>query len=325
MRWGVVGHGRIVPKFLDAARGVGHEVVAVVGRDPSRVAAFAAGHGISRTGIDPSNLVGEVDAVYVATPHSGHRDAALALLPAGVPVLCEKPMAVNATQVRQMLDAARGSGAFLMEAMWTRHLPVLRRLREWIDQGRLGEIRTVEAAFGFDAPYQPTSRLWSPELAGGSLLDLGIYPLTLADLVFDSTPVSFEVEAELSAAGVDTCLILEAEFTGGGSAYLRSALNADLSPTARVVGSAGVVEIPEFWRAERMVFDPVDGGRAEEVLEPHGINGFEYQILETARCLEAGRSESAVVPWAWSLAMAELTDEIRSRIGVVYPSDDESQ
>ena len=139
MRWGVVGHGRIVPTFLDAARGVGHEVVAVVGRDPSRVAAFAAGHGISRNDTDPSNLVGEVDSVYVATPHSGHRDAALALLPAGVPVLCEKPMAANATQVRQMLDAARGSGAFLMEAMWTRHLPVLRRLREWIDQGRKSE------------------------------------------------------------------------------------------------------------------------------------------------------------------------------------------
>ena len=162
-------------------------------------------------------------------------------------------------------------------------------------------------------------------MAGGSLLDLGIYPLTLAELVFDSTPVSFEAEAELSASGVDSYLSLEAEFTGGGSAYLRSALNADLSPTARVVGSAGIVEIPEFWRAERMVFDPVDGGRAEEVLEPHGINGFEYQILEAARCLEAGRSESAVVPWTWSLAMAELTDEIRARIGVVYPSDDEFQ
>jgi len=240
-------------------------------------------------------------------------------------VLCEKPMAANATQVRQMLDTARGSGAFLMEAMWTRHLPVLRRLREWINQGRLGEIRTVEAAFGFSAPYQPTNRLWSSELAGGSLLDLGIYPLTLAELVFDCMPVSFEAEAELSASGVDSYLSLTAEFTGGGSAYLRSALNADLSSTARVVGSAGVVEIPEFWRAERMVFDPVEGGRAEEVLEPHDINGFEYQILEAARCLEAGRSESAVVPWAWSLAMAELTDEIRARIGVVYPSDDELQ
>ena len=325
MRWGVVGHGRIVTKFLDAARGVGHEGVAVVGRDPSRVAAFAASHGISQAGIDPSGLVDEVDAVYVATPHSGHRDAALALLPSGVPVLCEKPMAANATQVRQMLDAARGSGAFLMEAMWTRHLPVLRRLREWIDQGRLGEIRTVEAAFGFDAPYQPTNRLWSSELAGGSLLDLGIYPLTLAELVFDCMPVSFEAEAELSASGVDSYLSLKAEFAGGGSAYLRSALNADLSPTARIVGSAGVVESLEFWRAERMVFDPVDGGRAEEVLEPHGINGFEYQILEAARCLEAGRSESAMVPWTWSLAMAELTDKIRARIGVVYPSDGELQ
>jgi len=143
--------------------------------------------------------------------------------------------------------------------------------------------------------------------------------------VFDCMPVSFEAEAELSASGVDTYLSLKAEFAGGGSAYLRSALNADLSPTARVVGSAGVVEIPEFWRAERMVFDPVDSGRAEEVLEPHGINGFEYQILEAARCLEAGRSESAVVPWTWSLAMAELTDEIRARISVVYPSDGELQ
>ena len=323
MRWGIVGHGRIVSTFLDAARGVGHEVVAVIGREASRAAAFATSHEIGWSSSHPTDLVGEVDAVYVATPHSSHSEVAVVLLGAGVPVLCEKPMAVNAPQAQQMVDVARSSGAFLMEAMWTRHLPVFGVFRRWIDEGRVGEIRVVEASLGFSAPYDPTHRLWAPGLAGGSLLDVGIYPLTFAELAFGTHPVSFDAEAELSPDGVDARLSVVANYSAGGSARLSSAINTHLVPNGQIIGTKGIIEIPNFWRAEQMALISLSGEKVDEVHEPHQVNGFEYQIIEVARCLEVGAVESPVVPWVWSLTMAELMDEIRSRIGVAYPCDRE--
>ena len=142
-----------MPTFLDAARGIGHEVVAVVGRDPRRASAFAKAHGsaeahhIVEATAEASSSAGWVDAAYVATPHSAHRDATLALLGAGVPVLCEKPMAVNAGQVSEMVAAARATDTFLMEAMWTLHLPVHDEVRAWINGGRIGAPKLVEASF----------------------------------------------------------------------------------------------------------------------------------------------------------------------------------
>ena len=324
MRWGIVGHGGIVSTFLQAARGVGHEVVAVVGRGAAKVAAFADDHGIGASRCELGDLVGRVDAVYVATPHSSHRDVSVTLLEAGVPVLCEKPMAVNAAQVRQMIEISQLSGAFLMEAMWTRHLPVMAACRKWIQEGRLGEIQMVEANFGFNAPYDPNSRLWALESAGGSLLDVGIYTLTLAELVFQSQPLSFEAEAELSRDGVDVRLSVTAEYPAGGLARLNSAINTDLGVDGRIVGSKGHIDIPCFWRAEQMTLTSVEGEKVDEVHVPHRVNGFEYQITEVARCLEAGMRESPIVPGSWSLATAVLMDEIRSRVGVVYPCDGET-
>jgi len=321
MRWGIVGHGGIVSTFLRAARGVGHEVIAVVGRDAPKVAAFADDHDIGASSCDLGDLVGEVDAVYVATPHSSHSDVAINLLRDGLPVLCEKPMAVNSQQVQKMIEAAQLSGTFLMEAMWTRHLPVYSACRRWINEGAIGEVQMVEASFGFNTPYDPASRLWSPDLAGGSLLDIGIYPLTLAEWVFQAQPVTFEAQAELSPDGVDAALYLSASYSTGQSAKLASAINSDLALDGRIVGSEGRIDIPQFWRAEQMTLSSLSGKKLDEVYEPHQINGLEYQIIEVAQCLKAGLAESPVVRWAWSLAMTELMDEIRSQIGVVYPCD----
>ncbi len=325
MRWGIVGHGGIAPTFIEAARGIGHDVVAVAGRDPARATSFATKHSIGSSGCDVSELVGEVEAAYVCTPHSSHRDVSIALLNAGVPVLCEKPMGVGADQVRQMVEVARSAGVFLMEAMWTRHLPVMATCRSWIQQGLLGEIQTVEAAFGFKAPYDPTSRLWAPEFAGGSLLDIGIYTLVITELAFQSLPVSLDAEAEISPSGVDASISVTARYPSGGSAALRSAINADLGRNASITGSKGRVDIPEFWRAEKMTLLSPTGEKVDEVHHPHRVNGFEYQIAEMARCLDAGLMECPTVPWAWSVALAALMDEIRSRAGIVYPSDKEAR
>tara|TARA_B100000029_G_scaffold423368_1_gene430515 strand:- start:710 stop:1690 length:981 start_codon:yes stop_codon:yes gene_type:complete len=324
MRWGIVGHGGIAPTFIEAARGVGHDLVAVAGRDASRASDFARDHAIGWSTDDLRDLAGRVEAAYVCTPHDGHRDASITLLEANVPVLCEKPLGVNAHQVEQMVEASRVSGTLLMEAMWTRHLPVMAACGDWIRQGRLGNVQMVEADFGFVAPYTPSGRLWSTNSAGGSLLDVGIYPLTMADLAYKSLPLSFEADAVMSPTGVDARISVTAKYPNGGSAILRSAIDLDLGQGARIVGTEGRIEIPDFWQAERATLFSAVGEKVDEVEHPHRINGFEYQITEMARCLDYGTIESPVIPHARSAALADLMDQIRSHVGVVYPADTEA-
>lgn len=321
MRWGIVGHGSIAKTFMKAARGIGHSVDIVVGRDAERASNFRESHDVRESSTDLLSLVGNVDAVYIAVPHSGHCSSTVPLLEASVPVLCEKPLAVNESEVSKMIQTAKSTQTFLMEAMWTRHLPVYEKVLSWINEGKIGEVVLVEASFGFNAPYVPESRLWNPDLAGGSLLDVGIYTLTLADLIYGSQPEEFSAKAELSPEGIDKHLGVVAKYPNGGLARLGSAINAAIGFSGRVTGTEGTIEIPFFWQAEKAVLTTNDS--SEEVSLPHDVNGFEYQIREVQRCLESGVTESDVVPWSWSLSMSHLMDEIRSEIGVIYPVDKE--
>ena len=319
MRWGIVGHGSIAKTFMKAARGIGHSVDIVVGRDAERASNFCESHDVRESSTDLLSLVGNVDAAYIAVPHSGHCSSAVPLLEASVPVLCEKPLAVNESEVVKMIEAAKTTETFFMEAMWTRHLPVYEKILSWLQEGKIGRVTLVEASFGFNAPYDPKSRLWNPDLAGGSLLDVGIYTLTLADLVYGGLPEEISAEAELSPEGVDAHLGLLAKYPGGGLARLGSAINAAIGFSGRIVGTEGVIEIPFFWQAEKATLD--SDSSSEEFSAPHEVNGFEYQIREVERCLGSGLTESEVVSFDWSVSMMRLMDQIRSQIGVVYPAD----
>ena len=319
MRWLIVGHGQIAKTFLQAAQGVGHEVIAVIGRDSERAHNFANRYGIGSFSEDPLNFVGSVDAAYIATPHSAHRDRSVELLNAGVPVLCEKPMAVNKKQTHEIVSAAKNNQTFLMEAMWTRHLPVYAEIINWIEHERIGKIKLIESSLGFVAPYEKDSRLWNPELAGGSLLDVGIYPLMFADLVLGKPPIEIAAVAELTADGIDAHLAMLLRYSSGALAKLSSAINVALPNEARIIGEDGVIEVPSFFAAEKAFLHT--GTNIEEVKIPHEINGFEFQISEVARCLSEGLIQSPVVSWEWSLGMSELMENIRHQIDVFYPAD----
>jgi predicted dehydrogenase len=323
VRWGIFGHGGIVPKFLDAADVVdGHETVAVCGRDRSRANAFSRRYGIDRAFTDLRAMISEseIDALYVATPHSSHHDATVAALESGVAVLCEKPMAVNAAQARRMIDAAKASNRFLMEAMWTRFLPIHETVRKWISAGRIGEIKLIEAAFGFAADFDAEHRLFDPDLAGGALLDVGVYPLTFARWLYGEEPRAVAVQASFAPSGVDDNVEMQLTFPSGGVAQLGCALRVVLPNVARVIGTEGHIEIPQFWRAREATLHC--GGGVERASAPHVVNGFEYQIAEVGRCLAAGRVQSETVPWSESIAMAELCDRIRADMGLRYPADE---
>ncbi len=329
MRWGILGPGAIARTFAAAVDALdGHRVTAAGSRDPRRARAFNEERG------DPAATAGtyrqlvsnpDVDAVYVATPHPGHLEHAALALRHGKAVLCEKPLCVNASEARRLCGIAQRERRLLLEAMWTRFLPATRQVARWLDAGAIGEPRRLRCAFGFEAGFDPASRLFSPALAGGSLLDVGCYTLSLASLVFGDAitgrePPEMDVDAELAPSGVDQHCRVTLRFANGAVAELESAVSRSLDQTAIIEGAGGRIEIPNFWRAESATL--VRSGEADkaEVAErPFGANGYEYQALEVARLLAEGSTESPLLPHAESIALLERMDDARRRIGVQYP------
>ncbi|MXW02981.1 MAG: hypothetical protein F4000_16420 [Holophagales bacterium] len=327
VRWGIIGPGAIARVFATAIDGLdGHEIVAVGSRDPQRAANFRAERGYRDAEVGTyRDLVRNesVDAVYVASPHSGHLEHASLALRHGKAVLCEKPLCVNASEARRLCAIAHERGRPLLEAMWTRFLPATLRAADWVAKGTIGEPSRVVCAFGFRAQFDPGSRLYDPELAGGSLLDIGCYTLSLASLVFGERVTGgsipqIEVRADLAPSGVDEHCKIVLRFGDGAEAYLESSISKALSATGVIQGDRGRIVMADFWRAQTLRLEC----ETQEVatLEcPFLCNGYEYQALELARMLRDGDVESPLLPHAESIGLLELMDELRRRIGVQYP------
>ena len=327
IRWGILGPGAIARTFATAVDALdGHQVTATGSRDPERARAFNVERGYA--GAEAGTYTelagsGAVDAVYVATPHSAHLEHAALALREGKAVLCEKPLAVNASEARAMCGVARRHGALLMEAMWSRFLPATRQAAGWLKKGAIGEPRRLVCSFGFAAPFDPDSRLYNPELAGGSLLDIGCYTLSLASLVFGEALIGpdapeLEVEAELAPSGVDQHCAMTLRFPSGAEARLESSVSRQTDHTAVIEGTEGHIEIDRFWRARRTVLYRGDE-RVVTAELPFLANGFEYQVMEVERLLREGALESPLLTHAESIGLLELMDEVRRRMGVRYP------
>ncbi len=323
IRFGMVGHGHITGQFLGAMDVVEDaHVAAVAGRNADRARAFAESRGIASSYGSVGEMLSaeQLDAVYICTPHPSHEEAAVACIDAGLSVLVEKPIAPNLAGATRIVEAAQAAGVFAMEAMWTRFLPIYGVVRRWIDEGRIGDVRLVTAAFGFAAPVMPDHRLFDPKQAGGSLLDVGVYPLTIAHWLYGSHPVEYGALARVGETNVDEVVSIAASYPGGGLAQLGCATVANLESSAVIAGTAGSIEIPVFWAADRAILRA--GGEEEIETTPHRANGFEYEIEEVVDCVRRGRTESNRMPLSLSLEMAGLCDEIRSRLGVVYPFEE---
>ncbi|MGW2849465.1 Gfo/Idh/MocA family protein [Streptomyces sp. NPDC001274] len=328
VRWGVLATGGIAATFAEDLRSMPDmEVVAVASRTDASARAFADRFGIPRAYGDWAALAAdeEVDVVYVATPHSAHREAAGLCLEAGKPVLCEKAFTLNAREARELVGIARERGVFLMEAMWTYCNPVVRRMTELVRDGAIGEIRTVQADFGISGPFGPGHRLRDPALGGGALLDLGVYPVSFAQLLLGE-PDRVRADAVLSPEGVDlhTSMLLGWSGAGGATALLNCSIVADTPQTASVTGTAGRIEFPRgFFYPERFVLHR-EGHEPEEFTAPAGtaLRGMQFEQAEVARALRAGETESPLVPLDGSLAVMRTLDAVRDRIGVRYPADE---
>ncbi len=332
--WGVLGPGRISHAFAaDLALLDDAALVATGSRSYERAAAFADEHGGTPYG-SYAELVADpgVDVVYVASPHSEHPAHVRLALEAGKHVLCEKPVALRGEDAREMVRLAREHGLFFMEAMWTACHPVVRALLERLATGELGTPRQLRAELGFRVGDDPTDRLLAPDLGGGALLDMGIYPLTLAHLVLGA-PDSLAGVAVLTEDGIDLDVALAARYPGGAVAAMSASLSSWSDRSAAIATDLGRIElIGQFHHPERAVFTPYGGaggtgeeaGTGQVVIEAAGPligRGYGNEAAEVGRCLRAGLTESPLIPHAQTLAVMDSLDELRRQLAIRYPDD----
>jgi predicted dehydrogenase len=320
IRWGVIGPGNIAAKFADDMTLVPDgEIVAVASRAIERADAFGDRFGVATRYGDYESLAAdpEVDAVYVATPHSRHAADSILCLEARKPVLCEKPLAVSAHEGSKMVQAARANGVFLMEAMWSRFLPAYRALVDLVGEGRIGDPLLVEADFGFRVPVERDHRLFDPALGGGATLDLGVYPVQLCTLLL-GPPTSVVADGVVGSTNVDEVVAAVLHHPGDRLGVVKAAIRAAMGCRGRISGAQGWIDVPTFMHQPTWLEIGTAAG-TKRIEAGHEGNGLRFQVLEVHDCLAAGRLESETMPLDESLAVARVLDQIRSQVGIEVP------
>lgn len=314
VRWGIVSAGRIAHTFArDVAHADNAQVHAVAARSGAAAEKFATEHGIAHACEGYAELFADpqIDAVYIATPHTHHLQHALAALAAGKAVLCEKPVTTSAAEFVKMTEAAASADRFLMEAMWTWFLPAILQAREWVEAGRIGELRHIKADFGYPIAYHPKAREYDAALAGGCLLDMGIYPVALARLFMHRSPVNIHVVPRFAPNAVEDEVSMLFDYEDC-VASLATSFRCKLPNAAYIIGSEGLIAIPDFWRASECHLFVLDE-KIESFCDTRKGSGFEFQIRSASEDILQGRRQSAVVPHAESLAFQQDMDRVKKQ------------
>lgn len=321
IRWGILGTGNIAHKFATGLNDLPDTALVAVGsRSQASADAFADTFGIARRHASYEALANDpaIDAVYIGTPHVFHKDNTLLCLNAGKAVLCEKPFAINAAEVNEMIATARGRGVFLMEAVWTRFLPHMLRIRELMAAGAIGEPRLLQADFGFRTEIDPAGRLFDPALGGGALLDVGIYPVMLAHELFGA-PSDIQSFANLGVTGVDEEAAILLRHDQQQLSLLSTAIRLNTPHEATIMGTAGRIHIHAPWWAPSSFTLYQEGQDAQQIEVDCPLNGYNYEALEVNRCLRDGQLESDIMPLGESLAVTKTLDKLRAQWGLSYP------
>lgn len=324
IKWGILGTGGIAEKFAaDLTHAENGELYAAGSRTIENATKFADKYSIPHAYGSYDELVGdpEVDAIYVATPHPFHKENVLTALHAGKAVLCEKPMTVNAGELEELVATARDKNLFLMEAMWSRFLPALVKVREWLDEGKIGEVKVVKAEFGFHIGWDPEGRLLNPALGGGALLDAGIYPVSFASMVFGPKPERVWTTAHIGETGVDEHFSILLDYGQGKTASLHGGVRLHLPNDAYIHGTKGYIHIPQFLFADQATLH-INGEEPvtfKDSRGDHGISGYKFEAEEVGRALLEGKKESSVITLEESLDIIRLLDKVRDEWGLKYP------
>lgn len=332
-RWGVIGCGLIAPKFFQSMEKSGEgRVVAAASSSKRRAQRFKKTTGVERVYSSYEAMLDQeqLDAVYVATSHNFHYENTLLCLNRGLPVLAEKAFTRNAKEAAALVGLARQKKLFLMEAMWTRFNPAIIKLRELLRNGVIGEVQHLDAAFcvqmnPFSLKMAPWNRMYSPRLAGGALLDLGVYPIAFARMVFGEAPNEIGGSAKMTWTGVDKTSEYRLGYPGGKRADLITSFGQIRPRDAVITGSTGQICVPVFMHPNRLIVKRKD--QADETLriEPerldNGTPGFQHEIREVHRCLHAGLIESPVMPLDETLEIMRTMDALRAQWRMRFPGE----
>ncbi|WP_027328987.1 Gfo/Idh/MocA family protein [Marinimicrobium agarilyticum] len=322
VRWGIIGAGIIAHKMADAIRlEEGCELVAVASRTAEKAEAFAREYDIAAETYPSLVERADVDVIYIATTHNFHADNAAFCLEHGKHVVVEKPFTVNATEARRLQEMAEAKGCFLMEAIWTRFLPSMIKLRETLQNGTVGEVKVATVNFGGVAPEHYRGRLLDPALAGGVTLDMGIYPVSMLCYALGEVPSVNGASCRFSDTGVDEVASYQLSFPSGCLATVNTSFNLLMPHLASFYGDRGYIEYPHFQNLGDFTVKHLEGAEltGEETIHTENAeNGFVYQAREAARCIREGLRESPVIPVEETVRIMDVLDEIRRQLPLRY-------
>ena len=325
IKWGIIGIGRIAHTFVNAL--LSNEVAvpyAAASRSLEKAIKFADGSGCAQAYGSYEELAADpmVDAVYIATPMAAHYENVKLCLNAGKNVLCEKSVTLNTAQLEELLELADKKGLFFMEAMWTKCRPTYLKAKEWVKSGRIGEIRYIKADFSNTVHYEPNDRLFRPECGGGALLDLSVYPLTLAVDFLGNSPDEIISTAHIGIDGVDLTNSIILRYKNGASASMTCGFEAPLRNNAMISGTEGIILFDDwFFCSDGITLLDRSCNKVERFITDNDTNGYEYEIREFQRCLREGLTDSPLVPHSGTLAVMRIMDECRRQWGMRFPNE----
>ena len=315
LNWGIVSTGRMSHWFCnDFSRVDRGALRAVCSRDQRNADAFAREYAIEAAYDDYHAMLVDdaVDVIYIGSPHTLHFEHAAAALKAGKAVVCEKPMSVSAVECERLIAIAQESGSYLMEAMWTYFLPSIRKAKSWVDEGRIGKLVQIKTDFGYPVPYKPGLREYDPDLGGGCLLEMGVYPIAIAYLFAQQDPQNICAFASRAPNGVEDDVTAIFSY-GDATASLSTSFRARLRNAAYVIGEDGYIVIPDAFRSHEAFLYKLDEC-IDHFTEPRTTAGYEYQAIAVCDDVAAGRKQSAIMPLSSSLAFQRHIDGVRSAI-----------
>lgn len=322
IRWGILGPGNIAHSFVKGLKTlIDSEIVAVGARTLEKARNFAKEYDIRNAYGTYQELANDqsVDIVYVATPHPFHKDCVLMCLNAGKAVICEKPFTINSKETAELIACARKNQVFLMEGMWTRFLPATVKVREWLSNGIIGDIKMVKADFGFRCGWDPECRLLNQDLGGGALLDVGIYTISYVSMILGGiSPSNISSMANIGETKVDEEFSAIISYEGGTIASVSGAIRTSMANDVWILGTNGRIHIPDFWHGISAILY-IEGKDSEVYELPYEFSGFNYEAAEAMNCIRNGKLESNIMPLDESLIIMKTLDRMREQWNLKYP------
>ncbi|MGM0379071.1 MAG: Gfo/Idh/MocA family protein [Bacillota bacterium] len=320
IRWGIIGTGFIANEFAkDFENAKSGKLMAVSSRSLKKANKFANRYNIKMRFDSYEKLASskDIDVVYVATPNTMHFENAYMLLKNNKHVLCEKPVTINQKELKKLIELAKKKDLLFMEGMWSLFQPGIVQAKKWIDNNEIGHIKTLKAEFGFKAEFNPENRLFNLKLGGGSLLDIGIYPIALATYIFKSMPNDLNTMSYIGKTGVDEQLHINLKYEKDQIATLSSSLLTKYNDDAFIYGTDGYIHIPNFWHSKKAIL--VKGNKRIEYNTPTKVHGYAYEVDHINKLLKNSIKESPIISYNHSLISMKIMDNVRKDINLKYP------